>query len=197
MRSLVIVPLVALCVFGCDRVGRTDQRPGWLTYHDTATGLSFQYPHGLFEGDEPAVEARCARDTQTSDTAVAGDETALSLRAVARRGSLELIAQANGVRILGDTVELGAFADGPAEVRRGRGWLAVSGTHAHRHYAPEGGLEGTDPQEVFFGVNQLSDDCFLVWLASNEEDEPYDVDTLAAVLASVRLAGSGTAERPR
>jgi hypothetical protein len=113
------------------------------------------------------------------------EATYFPLVAEVRRGSLASTARANGVSVYGDTVELAAFADGPATIRRGPTWLVVSGTHMYRQYEPGGGYAGADPIELIFGATQLADSCYLVWVARTE-DAQYDIDTLAAVLASVR-----------
>ena len=136
-------------------------------------GLEFRQPRGFSVVNAPAI--RC--DGNTLPDSVPVLNTAISdrwpLTLAMRRGDLARIARANGFTI--DSTDIAAHGQRPGDttlVRRGEGWLLLSGRAA-----------GT-----MLAAVRAPNGCHLLWAARGPA---INVDTLGLVLGTVRFVPAG------
>lgn len=136
-------------------------------------GMRFRQPAAFTLGLDAAPIEPCTDTTPRFDVPVF-ERTLMErwpLTLAMRRGDVNRIARTNGFTL--DSTEVGTHesAGGSTTVRRGRGWILLSGT--------------TDANvSVLFAAVRHPAGCHLVWAARGADLDP---DTLGMVLGTVRF----------
>ena len=161
-----------------DTVIPTDVRQGFTAPEtwETVTnpnGLTFQQPPGFTLGLDAARLESCDADTPDAEMPVF-DKTFMErwpLTLAMRRGDVNRIARTNGFTL--DSTEVGTHESGGGSttMKRGEGWLLLSGETANR-------------VSVLFAAVRHPAGCHLVWASRGAELHP---DTLGLVLSTVRF----------
>jgi hypothetical protein len=139
-----------------------------------ANGMTFRQPPGFTLGLNAAQIERCDDFTPEADMPVF-DKTFMErwpLTLGMRRGDVNRIARANGFTL--DSTEVGTHESGGGSttVKRGEGWILLSGETANR-------------VSVTFAAVRHPAGCHMVWAARGADLNP---DTLGMVLSTVRFA---------
>ena len=139
-------------------------------------GLDFHQPPGFTIVNAPAI--RCDSTTLADTLPVLRTELSNSwpLTLAMRRGDLARIGRANGFIL--DSTDIVAQGQRPGDttlVRRGEGWLLLSGRSA-----------GTS---VFLASVRAPNGCYLLWAGRGFD---ISVDTLGLVLGTVRFVPDTT-----
>jgi hypothetical protein len=138
-----------------------------------AGGLTFRQPAAFTLGLDARPIEPCDENTPGADSAIF-DKTFMErwpLTLAMRRGDVNRIARTNGFTL--DSTEVGTHgsAGGHTTVKRGEGWILLSGETA------------ADISVMFAAVRHPAG-CHLVWAARGADLDP---DTLAMVLSTVRF----------
>lgn len=134
-------------------------------------GVEFHQPPGFTIVNSPAI--RCDDTTMPDSLSVLRTDLSNSwpLTLAMRRGDLARIGRANGFIIdSSDIVTAGQSARDTTLVRRGEGWMLLSGKSA-----------GT---EVLLASVRAPNGCYLLWVGRGFD---INVDTLGLVLGTVRF----------
>lgn len=149
--------------------------PAWEHVRLTA-GVDFHQPSGFTVVNAPAI--RC--DETTLHDSVAVLRTELSnrwpLTLAMRRGDLARIARANGFTI--DSTDIAAHGQRAGDttlVRRGEGWMLLSGRSAGA--------------SLLLASVRAPNGCYLLWTGRGFD---INVDTLGLVLGTVRFVSDTT-----
>ena len=145
--------------------------PGTWEHVRLPVGLDFRQPPGFTIVNAPAI--RCDSTTLGDTLPVLRTELSSSwpLTLAMRRGDLARIGRANGFTL--DSTDVAAHRQRPGDttlVRRGEGWLLLSGKSA-----------GTS---VFLASVRAPNGCYLLWAGRGFD---ISVDTLGLVLGTVRF----------
>jgi hypothetical protein len=137
-------------------------------------GLTFRQPENFTLGLGGAKIEQCNDSTPQAEVPVF-DKTFMErwpLTLAMRRGDVNRIARANGFTL--DSTEVGTHEStgGSTTVKRGEGWLLLSGQTANS-------------VSVLFAAVRHPAGCHLVWASRGAE---LDADTLGRVLTTVRFA---------
>lgn len=137
-------------------------------------GMTFRQPPGFTLGLNAAQLGQCGENTPPADVPIF-DKTFMErwpLTLAMRRGDVNRIARSNGFTL--DSTEVGTHesAGGSTTVRRGEGWILLSGETASR-------------VSVMFAAVRHPAGCHMVWAARGADLNP---DTLGLVLSTVRFA---------
>lgn len=136
-------------------------------------GMIFRQPAGFTVGLDVVALESCNESTPPADSAIF-DKTFMErwpLTLAMRRGDVNQIARANGFTL--DSTEVGTHesAGGRTTVRRGEGWILLSG-------------ETANAVSVLFAAVRHPAGCHLVWASRGAE---LNADTLGMVLSTVRF----------
>lgn len=136
-------------------------------------GMTFRQPPGFTLGLDAARLGKCDDSAPEADMPVF-DKTFMErwpLTLGMRRGDVNRIARANGFTL--DSTEVGTHesAGGSTTVKRGEGWILLSGETANR-------------VSVTFAAVRHPAGCHMVWAARGADLNP---DTLGMVLSTVRF----------
>ena len=136
-------------------------------------GMIFRQPAGFTVGLDAVPLESCNDSTPPADSAIF-DKTFMErwpLTLAMRRGDVNQIARANGFTL--DSTEVGTHesAGGSTTVRRGEGWILLSGETANQ-------------VSVLFAAVRHPAGCQLVWASRGTVLHP---DTLGMVLSTVRF----------
>jgi hypothetical protein len=137
------------------------------------SGLTFRQPQQFTLGLNAAAIEQCNDSTPQADAPVF-DKTFMErwpLTLAMRRGDVNRIARANGFTL--DSTEVGTHEStgGSTTVKRGEGWLLLSG-------------ETANSVSVLFAAVRHPAGCHLVWASRGADLNP---DTLGMVLSTVRF----------
>jgi hypothetical protein len=143
-------------------------------------GLDFRQPPGFTVVNAP--EIRCDSTTLVDTLAVLRTDLSNSwpLTLAMRRGDLARIGRANGFTL--DSTDIAAHGQRPGDttlVRRGEGWLLLSGRSA-----------GTN---VLLASVRAPNGCYLLWAGRGFD---INVDTLGLILGTVRFVPDSTPVSP-
>jgi hypothetical protein len=143
-------------------------------------GFDFRQPPGFTILNAPAI--RCDSTTLPDSIPVLRTDLSNSwpLTLAMRRGDLSRIGRANGFTL--DSTDIAAHRQRPGDttlVRRGEGWLLLSGRNA-----------GTS---VLLASVRAPNGCFLLWAGRGFD---ISVDTLGLVLGTVRFGPDSTTATP-
>lgn len=138
-----------------------------------ASGMAFRQPRNFTIGLDAVRLGRCNDSTPQADTPVF-DKTFMErwpLTLAMRKGDVTRIARTNGFTL--DSTEVGTHesAGGSTTVKRGEGWILLSGETVARI-------------PVLFAAVRHPAGCHLIWAARGADLDP---DTLGMVLGTVRF----------
>ena len=195
----VLAGMAVLAACSGDPAAGTDaapERPAgvaatWVHHAPDDGDVEWWAPPGFMAGADTTGVAPCDSTTPGADAAVAAladssdDASGLPLTVVLRRGPLTGIVDANHFRITDD----GEFTSdgrggGSTIVNKGATWLALAGELWVAHDHPGANAPAQAPTNVLFGAADAGQGCYLVFVERG--DGTSDVDTLAAVLRTVR-----------
>ena len=147
--------------------------PAWEMVANPS-GLTFRQPEHFTVGLGGAPIEQCTDSTPQAEVPIF-DRTFMErwpLTLAMRRGDVNRIARTNGFTL--DSTEVGTHEStgGSTTVKRGEGWVLLSGETANR-------------VSVLFAAVRHPAGCHLVWASRGAELNP---DTLARVLSTVRFA---------
>lgn len=136
-------------------------------------GLTFRQPAGFTIGLDAARLEPCDDDTPDAEMPVF-DKTFMQrwpLTLAMRRGDVNRIARTNGFTLDSTEVATHESGGGATTVKRGEGWILLSGETANR-------------VSVLFAAVRHPAGCHLVWASRGSGLDP---DTLGLVLSTVRF----------
>jgi hypothetical protein len=147
-------------------------------------GIEYRRPPGSTIGLSDVMLGGCDAETLPADMPLFQQSISNSwpLTVAMRRGDLARLARANGFIL--DSAVIATYGQAPSDstsVRRGEGWLLLSGRTQVRNL----------PLPVSFGALRYPGGCYLV-VASRGVD--LNVDTLGYVLSTVRFGPSAVAQ---
>ncbi len=134
------------------------------------SGVEFSQPQGFTVVNAPAV--KCDADTPPADSAILHTELAdrWPLTLAMRRGDLSRLAYVNGFTLDStDVAAHGQKAGDSTRVRRGEGWILLSGRAS---------------TSVLFAAIRAPAGCYLAWAARGSD---ISIDTLGLVLGTVKF----------
>lgn len=136
-------------------------------------GMTFRQPENFTLGLNAARLEQCNESTPPAETPIF-DKTFMErwpLTLAMRRGDVNRIARTNGFTL--DSTEVGTHesAGGSTTVKRGEGWILLSGQTA-------------SSVSVMFAAVRHPAGCHMVWAARGADLNP---DTLGLVLSTVRF----------
>jgi hypothetical protein len=155
-------------------VRRTFETPPDWEEVTNPSGLTFRQPENFTLGLGATAIQQCSDSTPQADVPIF-DKTFMErwpLTLAMRRGDVNRIARTNGFTL--DSTEVGTHEStgGSTTVKRGEGWLLLSG-------------ESANTVSVLFAAVRHPAGCHLVWASRGAELDP---DTLGMVLTTVRFA---------
>jgi len=136
------------------------------------SGIEFSQPPGFTVVNAPAI--KCDARTFPADSAILhlGLSNRWPLTLAMRRGDLSRIARANGFTL--DSTDIVAIGQRPGDttlVRRGEGWMLLSGRSASTN--------------VLLASTRAPQGCYLLWTARGMD---INADTLGLVISTVRFS---------
>ena len=133
-------------------------------------GLYFYQPPGFTFGLDAARLNDCDANTPSADVPVLdrGFLEVWPLTLAMRRGDVNQIARTNGFTL--DSTEVASHEGGGTTVRRGEGWLLLSGR--------------TDVASITFASVRAPGGCYLIWAARGMD---INADTLGMVLSTLKF----------
>ena len=161
-----------------DSVIPTDSRVAFTAPADWDTvrnpnGMRFVQPQGFTVGLNAVPLDRCSAETPQAEVPIF-DRTFMErwpLTLAMRRGDVNRIARTNGFTLDSTEVATHESAGGGTTVRRGEGWVLLSG-------------EAANGVSVLFAAVRHPAGCHLVWASRGAELNP---DTLGMVLSTLRF----------